>query len=118
MPGKSSTVMVFEWQPNYEFGGFLQHVHLMKAEVPMTWMLYNQSTRVYDLSHNEWDLCDALDPTSIPDGDWEEDSFLPTSALAPSEPTPPPPLPPLSSFLWDIEAYFSHYEVAPSAQYT
>ncbi|KAG1776428.1 hypothetical protein EV702DRAFT_1046048 [Suillus placidus] len=57
-------------------------------------------------------------PTSIPDGDWEEDNFPPASALAPSEPTAPPPPPPLSSFLRDIETYFGQYEVAPSAQYT
>ncbi|KAG1725148.1 uncharacterized protein EDB91DRAFT_1087210 [Suillus paluster] len=119
IPGKSSTVVVFEWQPDDEFGSFLQRICLTKAEVPMTWMSYNQSTRVYDSFRNEWDLCDRLDPTSIPNGNWEEDDFLPASALAaPSEPTLPPPPPPLSSFLWDIKAYFSHYEVTPSAQYT
>ncbi|KAG2347645.1 hypothetical protein BDR05DRAFT_945358 [Suillus weaverae] len=99
IPGKSSTVVVFEWQPNYEFGGFLERVHLTKAEVLMSWMSYYQSTRVYDLFCNEWDLCDTLDPTSIPDGDWEEDNFPPTSALAPSEPTAPPPPPPTIQFL-------------------
>ncbi|KAG1875736.1 hypothetical protein F4604DRAFT_1680624 [Suillus subluteus] len=119
IPGKSSTVVVFEWQPDNEFGGFLQRIRLTKAEVPMTWMSYSQSTRVYDSFRNEWDLCDRLDPTSVPDGDWEEDNFPPASALAaPSEPTLPPPPPPLSSFIRDIEAYFGRYEVAPSAQYT
>ncbi|KAG2053522.1 hypothetical protein BDR06DRAFT_1008662 [Suillus hirtellus] len=72
IPGRSSTVVVFEWQPNYEFGGFLECVCLTKAEVPTSWMSYNQST-------------------SIPDGNWEEDNFPPASALAPSEPTVPPP---------------------------
>ncbi|KAG1769976.1 hypothetical protein EV702DRAFT_1202643 [Suillus placidus] len=118
IPGKSSTVVVFKWQPNYDFGGFLERVRLTKAEVLTSWMSYNQSTRVYDSFRNEWDLCDALDPTSVPDGDWEEDNFPPASALAPSEPTAPPPPPPLSSFLRDIETYFGQYEVAPSAQYT
>jgi hypothetical protein len=65
IPGKSSTVVVFEWQPNYDFGGFLERVRLTKAEVPTSWMSYNQSTRVYDSFRNEWDLCDALDPTSL-----------------------------------------------------
>ncbi|KAG2118592.1 hypothetical protein DEU56DRAFT_918752 [Suillus clintonianus] len=118
IPGKSSTVVVFEWQPNDDFGGFRQRIRLTKAEIPMTWMSYSKSTRVYDSFRNEWDLCDALDLTSIPDGDWEEDDFPP--APAPSEPTPAPPAPPppLSSFLKDIEAYFGHYEVAPSTQYT
>ncbi|KAG2107316.1 hypothetical protein DEU56DRAFT_920576 [Suillus clintonianus] len=120
IPGKSSTVVVFEWQPNDDFGGFRQRIRLTKAEIPMTWMSYSKSTRVYDSFHNEWDLCDALDLTSIPDGDWEEDDFPPAPAPAPSEPTPAPPAPPppLSSFLKDIEAYFGHYEVAPSTQYT
>ncbi|KAG1879185.1 hypothetical protein F4604DRAFT_1923341 [Suillus subluteus] len=106
IPGKSSTVIVFEWQPNDEFGGFCQRVCLTKAKIPMTWMLYSASTR---------DLCNVLDPSSIPNGDWEEDQF-PT----PSEPTPapPPPPPPLSSFLRDIKTYFGCYEVAPLVQYT
>ncbi|KAG1837943.1 hypothetical protein F4604DRAFT_1692019 [Suillus subluteus] len=118
MHGKSSTTMVFEWQPDDEFGGFCQCIRLTKAEIPTTWMSYSKSTRVYDSFHNEWDLCDALDPTSIPNGDWEEDNFPPASAPSEPTPAPPPPPPPLSSFLKDIEAYFGHYEVAPSMQYT
>ncbi|KAG1827996.1 hypothetical protein EV424DRAFT_1536997 [Suillus variegatus] len=118
IPGRSSTVIVFEWQPDDEFDGFRQRVRLTKAELPMTWMSYNKSTRVYDSFRNEWDLCDALDPTSIPDGDWEEDNFPSTPPSEPSNPTPAPPLPPLSSFLQDIDTYFGGYEVAPSAQYT
>ncbi|KAG1721295.1 hypothetical protein EDB19DRAFT_1646587 [Suillus lakei] len=115
IPGKSSTAVVFEWQPDNEFGSFCQHIHLTKAEIPMTWMSYSKSTRVYDLFHNKWDLCDVLDPTSIPDGNWEEDNFPPAPEPIP---VPPPSPPPLSSFLKDIEVYFSHYEVAPSMQYT
>ncbi|KAG1812800.1 uncharacterized protein BJ212DRAFT_1482870 [Suillus subaureus] len=118
IPGKSSTVVVFEWQPNDEFGGFHQCIRLTKAEIPMTWMSYSKSTRVYDSFRNEWDLCNALDLTSIPDGDWEEDDFLPASAPSEPAPAPPAPAPPLSSFLKDIKAYFSHHEVAPSTQYT
>ncbi|KAG1729755.1 hypothetical protein EDB19DRAFT_1913190 [Suillus lakei] len=118
IPGRSSMVVVFEWQPDDEFDSFHQHVRLMKAELPMTWMSYNKSTRVYDSFRNEWDLCDALDPTSIPDGDWEEDNFLSTPPSEPSNPTPAPPPPPLSSFLQDINTYFGGYKVAPSAQYT
>jgi hypothetical protein len=116
IPGKSSTAVVFEWQSNDEFGGFYECVRLTKAEIPMTWTLYSKSTRVYDSFRNEWDLCDALDPTSVPDGDWEEDDFPPPPA--PSEPAPAPLPPPLSSFLRDIETHFGRYEVAPSAQYT
>ncbi|KIK32507.1 hypothetical protein CY34DRAFT_19002 [Suillus luteus UH-Slu-Lm8-n1] len=116
IPGKSSTAVVFEWQSNDEFGGFYECIHLTKAEIPMTWTLYSKSTRVYDSFRNEWDLCDVLDPTSVPNGDWEEDDFpLPP---APSEPAPAPLPPPLSSFLRDIETHFGRYEVAPSAQYT
>ncbi|KAG1849465.1 hypothetical protein DFJ58DRAFT_842666 [Suillus subalutaceus] len=43
--------------------------------VPTTWISYNKSTRVYNSFRNEWDLCDTLDPVSIPDGDWEEVSY-------------------------------------------
>ncbi|KAG1867185.1 hypothetical protein DFJ58DRAFT_723874 [Suillus subalutaceus] len=118
MPGKCSTTVVFEWQPDDEFGGFHQCIHLTKAEIPTTWMLYSKSTRVYDSFRNKWDLCNALDPTSIPNGNWEEDNFPPASAPSEPTPAPPPPPPPLSSFLKDIEAYFGHYEVAPSTQYT
>ncbi|KAG1719953.1 uncharacterized protein EDB91DRAFT_1089034 [Suillus paluster] len=118
IPGKSNTVVVFEWQHNDEFGGFHQRIRLTKAEIPMTWMLYSKSTRVYDSFHNEWDLCDALDLTSVPDGNWEEDDFPPVSTPFEPTPAPPAPPPPLSSFLKDIEAYFGHYEVAPSMQYT
>ncbi|KAG1781456.1 hypothetical protein EV702DRAFT_1192948 [Suillus placidus] len=86
IPGKSSTAVMFEWQPDAEFGGFCQCIRLTKAEVSMTWMSYSKSTRVYDLFRNEWDLCDVLDPTSVPNGDWEEDNFDFLPAPAPSEP--------------------------------
>lgn len=111
IPGKSSMAVVSKWQPNDEFGGFCQCVYLTKAKIPTTQMSYSTSTRVYDLFCNQWDLCNVLDPFSIPDGNWEEDYFPPA-------PAPPPPPPSLSSFMWDIETYFSHYEVAPSVQYT
>ncbi|KAG1748819.1 hypothetical protein EDD22DRAFT_850990 [Suillus occidentalis] len=102
IPGKSSTAVVFEWQSNDEFGGFYERVPNL-----LGFMTH---------SVTEWDLCDALDPTSVPDGDWEEDDFPPPPA--PSEPAPAPLPPPLSSFLRDIETHFGRYEVAPSAQYT
>ncbi|KAG2076368.1 hypothetical protein BDR04DRAFT_1149403 [Suillus decipiens] len=118
IPGKSSTATVFEWQPQDEFGGFLLCIRLTKAEVPMTWGNYNNSTRLYNSFQNEWDLCDQLDPTSTPDGNWEEDQFN-FSAPIPDPQPPPPPAPPLlSSFLQDICNYFGHHEVAASSSYT
>ncbi|KAG1763756.1 hypothetical protein EDD22DRAFT_952094 [Suillus occidentalis] len=117
IPRKSNTATVFEWQPQDEFGGFLLCICLTKAQISTTWGNYSRSTRIYDSFRNEWDLCDALDPTSIPNGDWEEDNFLPDpSPFGP--PSPPPPPPPFSSFLQDIENYFGHHEVAPSSNYT
>lgn len=112
IPGKSNTATVFEWQPQDEFDGFLLRIRLTKTQISTTWGNYSRSTRIYDSFRNEWDLCDALDPTSTPDGDWEEDHFLPVPA-----PSGPPP-PPLSSFMQDIENYFGHHEVAPSSNYT
>ncbi|KAG1769697.1 hypothetical protein EV702DRAFT_1202725 [Suillus placidus] len=117
IPGKSNMATVFEWQPQDKFDGFLLRIHLTKAQTSTTWGNYSRSTRIYDSFHNEWDLCDALDPTSIPDGDWEEDHFLPDPAPS-GPPPPPPPPPPLSSFIQDIEHYFGHHEVAPSSNYT
>jgi len=73
IPGKSSMATVFEWQPQHEYGDFPLHIHLIKAKVPSTWGNYSSSTRLYDSFRNEWDLCNQLDPTSTPDGDWEED---------------------------------------------
>ncbi|KAG2348629.1 hypothetical protein BDR05DRAFT_996001 [Suillus weaverae] len=121
IPRKSNTATVFEWQPQDKFDSFLLRIRLTKAQTSTTWGNYNRSTRIYDSFHNEWDLCDVLDPTSIPDSDWEEDHFLPDPA--PSGPPLPPPLPlppppPLSSFIQDIENYFCHHEVAPSLNYT
>ncbi|KAG1740752.1 uncharacterized protein EDB91DRAFT_1248147 [Suillus paluster] len=97
IPGKSNTAVVFKWQSQDEFNGFLLCIRLTKAQIPMTWGNYN--------------------PSSIPDSDWEEDHFLPVPT--PSGP-PPPHLPPplLSSFMQDIENYFGHHGVAPSSNYT
>jgi hypothetical protein len=86
--------------------------------VPDTWGNYSNSTRLYDSFQNEWDLCDQLDPTSTPDGDWEEDQFD-FSAPVPDPVLPPPPTPPsLSSFLQDIRTYFRCHKVAASSDYT
>ncbi|KAG2126380.1 uncharacterized protein EDB93DRAFT_1257529 [Suillus bovinus] len=114
IPRKSNMATVFEWQPQDKFDGFLLRICLTKAQISTTWENYSRSTRIYDSFHNEWDLCDVLHPTSIPDGDWEEDHFLPV----PTPSGPPLPPPPLSSFIQDIENYFGHHEVAPSLNYT
>ncbi|KAG2076116.1 hypothetical protein BDR04DRAFT_1149842 [Suillus decipiens] len=117
IPSKSNS-HCFEWQPDGDFGGLLQCICLIKAEIPMAWMLYNKSTRVYDLFCNKWDLCEALDPASVPDGNWEEDNFpLPLPPLLLLNPPHQHPTP-LSSFLQDIKTYLGHYEVVPSAKYT
>jgi hypothetical protein len=113
IPGRSSTIAVFEWQPQDEFDGFLLRIRIKKAELLSVWGSYNKSTRKYDSFRHEWDLCTALDPTSIPDGDWEEDDFSDTPPPS-GPPPPPPPPPPQSSFLQDIHNYFGHYEVASS----
>ncbi|KAG2131572.1 hypothetical protein BD769DRAFT_1666604 [Suillus cothurnatus] len=106
IPGKSSMATVFEWQPQHEYGDFLLRIRLIKAEVPSTWGNYSNSTRLYDSFRNEWDLCDQLDPTSTPDGDWEEDFFDVSDPIPDPLPPPPPAPPSLSSFLQDIRNYF------------
>ncbi|KAG1734255.1 uncharacterized protein EDB91DRAFT_1251048 [Suillus paluster] len=117
IPGKSNTAIVFEWQSQDEFNGFLLHICLTKAQIPMTWGNCSRSTRIYDLFCNEWDLCGMLDPSSIPNGNWEEDHF-PAVPTPSGPPPPPPPPPPLSSFMQDIENYFGCHRVAPSLNYT
>ncbi|KAG1838966.1 hypothetical protein C8R48DRAFT_781528 [Suillus tomentosus] len=87
---------VFEWQPQDKFEGFLLRIHLTKAE----------------------DLCDQLDPTSTPDGNWEEDQFNFPDPIPDPVPPPPPVPPSLSSFLQDICTYFGCHEVAASSDYT
>ncbi|KAG1836198.1 hypothetical protein DFJ58DRAFT_735125 [Suillus subalutaceus] len=67
---------------------------------------------------NEWDLCDQLDPTSTPDGNWEEDNFNFSDPIPDPLPPPPPAPPSLFSFLQDIHNYFGRHEVAPSSNYT
>ena len=117
VPSKSSNIAVFEWQPHEDFPDFLLRIRLTKAQVPSAWGSYNKFTRLFDGFRNEWDLCDALNPTSTPDGDWEEDDFPPEPA--PVVPAPVPPVPPTrSSFLRDIDNYFGRHEVAPSSDYT
>jgi len=96
----------------------LNCIHLIKAKVPSTWGNYSNSTRLYDSFRNEWDLCDQLDPTSTPDGDWEEDFFDILDPIPDPLPPPPPAPPSLSSFLHDIRNYFGHHEVAASSDYT
>lgn len=113
IPSRSSTVVVFEWQPQDGFDGFLLRIRIKKAEILNVWGSYNKSTRTYDSFRHEWDLCSALDPTSIPDGDWEEDDF-PDIPPPPRSPLPLPLPPSRSSFLRDIHNYFGHYEVASS----
>ncbi|KAG2054034.1 hypothetical protein BDR06DRAFT_1008214 [Suillus hirtellus] len=118
LPGKSSTATVFKWQPQDEFEGFLLRICLMKAEVLGTWGNYSNSTRLYNSFRNEWDLCDQLDPTSTPDGNWEEDQFNFLDPIPDPVPPPPPVPPSLSSFLQDIRTYFGRHEVAALSDYT
>ncbi|KAG2123772.1 uncharacterized protein EDB93DRAFT_1259044 [Suillus bovinus] len=79
--------------------------HITKAGVQDIWGDYNKFTRIFNSFSNQWDLCLALDPTSMPEGDNQEDNNnimppLPTTALIDV-----PPLAP-SSFLNDIYMYF------------
>jgi hypothetical protein len=109
---------VFEWQPQHKYGDFLLRICLIKAEGPSTWGNYSNSTRLYNSFRNEWDLCDQLDPTSTPDGDWEEDFFNVSDPIPDPLLLPPPAPPLLSSFLQDICNYFRCHEVAASSDYT
>ncbi|KAG2131227.1 hypothetical protein BD769DRAFT_1386892 [Suillus cothurnatus] len=118
LPTKKTTV--FEWQPQDEFDGFRLRIRIMKNDVYSVWREYSATTRVYDSFRNEWDLCDELDPTSVPDGDWEDEIFAPSpSPPPPALLLPPPPQPPSrSSFLQDINQYFGQHEVASSSTYS
>ncbi|KAG2046348.1 hypothetical protein BDR06DRAFT_977538 [Suillus hirtellus] len=105
IPGKSSTIQVFEWQPQDDYNGFMLRTHITKAGVQDVWGDYNKFTRIFNSFSNQWDLCLTLDPTSMPDGDDQEDNdnimpLLPTTALV----DVPPPAP--SSFMNDIYTYF------------
>jgi len=113
IPSKSSKAVVFEWQEQDDFNGFLLRVRLTKAQVPGAWGSYNNQTRVYDGFRNEWDLCTALDPASAPDGDWEEDD-LPLEPPPPAIPPPPSAPPTWASFMDDVHTYFNNHQVATS----
>ncbi|KAG2742036.1 hypothetical protein P692DRAFT_20703030, partial [Suillus brevipes Sb2] len=105
IPGKSSTIQVFEWQPQDDYNGFMLRTHITKAGVEGVWGDYNKCTRIFDSFSNQWDLCLALDPTSMPDGDDREDDddiMPPLPKTAPLDVPPPAP----SSFLNDIHTYF------------
>ncbi|KAG1792716.1 uncharacterized protein BJ212DRAFT_1490603 [Suillus subaureus] len=99
--------MVFKWQPQEEYDGFHLCICIMKNDIPSVWREYSSTTRMYDSFHNEWDLCDALDPTSIPDGDWKDEFFTSPTLFAPPAPPTLPPAPPQppsqASFLQDID---------------
>ncbi|KAG1901561.1 uncharacterized protein F5891DRAFT_902714, partial [Suillus fuscotomentosus] len=75
IPGRSSTIQVFKWRPDDDDDkdGFLLRHPVTKACVAEIWGDYNKQTRIFDPFSNQWDLCHALDPTSIPDGDDRED---------------------------------------------
>ncbi|KAG1721359.1 uncharacterized protein EDB91DRAFT_1256542 [Suillus paluster] len=110
MPGRSSTIQVFKWRPHdddEDEDGFLLRHPITKACVEEIWGNYNKETRIFDPFSNQWDLCRALNPTSIPDGDDREDNndiMPPLPIVAP--PVLPPPTP--SSFLQDIYKYFGN----------
>ncbi|KAG2056608.1 hypothetical protein BDR06DRAFT_969978 [Suillus hirtellus] len=105
IPGKSSTIQVFEWQPQDEYNGFMLHTHITKAGVQDIWGDYNKFTRIFDSFSNQWDLCLTLNPTSMPDGDDQEDGDNIMPLLPKTAPLDvPPPAP--SSFLNDIYMYF------------
>jgi hypothetical protein len=59
----------------------------------------------------------VLDPTSTPDGDWEEDQFTFLAPIPDPPPLQPPAPPSLSSFLRDIHNYYGHHEVAASSNF-
>jgi len=105
IPSSRSTTWVFEWQPQDDYNGFLLRTHITKANVEDIWGNYNKSTRIYDSFNNQWDLCAALDPISIPDGDWREDIDDLDDPPLPTSDVPPPPL---SSFSQDIYTYFGN----------
>ncbi|KAG1858003.1 hypothetical protein DFJ58DRAFT_840479 [Suillus subalutaceus] len=116
LPGKSSRIWVFEWQPQDDYNDFMLRTHITKARVEEVWGDYNKFTRIFDSFSNQWDLCLALDPTSIPDGDDREDDndiMPPFSITSPSEVPPPPP----SSFANDIYTYFGS-DVSLSSRHT
>ncbi|KAG1889264.1 hypothetical protein F4604DRAFT_2015519 [Suillus subluteus] len=116
LPGKSSRIWVFEWQPQDDYNDFMLRTHITKARVEEVWGDYNKFTRVFDSFSNQWDLCLALDPTSIPDGDDREDDddiMPPLPIASPSEVPPPPP----SSFANDIYTYFGS-SVSLSSRHT
>ncbi|KAG2040376.1 hypothetical protein BDR03DRAFT_980319 [Suillus americanus] len=113
---KSSKAWVFEWQPQDDYNGFLLRTHITKAQIEDVWGDYNNTTRVFDTFSNQWDLCLAIDPNSIPDGD-DRDNYNDIVPLMLLTVAPPPPPPSYSSFLNDICSYFGSHEVTSSAQY-
>jgi hypothetical protein len=105
LPGKSSRSWVFEWQPQYDYNDFMLRTHITKAGIEEVWGNYSKSTRIFDSFSNQWDLCLALDPNSIPDGDDREDDddiMPPLPITSPFQVPPPAP----SSFADDIYKYF------------
>ncbi|KAG1883642.1 hypothetical protein F4604DRAFT_1920152 [Suillus subluteus] len=77
----------------------------MTAGIKEVWGNYSKSTRIFDSFSNQWDLCLALDPTSIPDSDDQEDDddiMPPLPITSPFQVPPPAP----SSFANDIYKYF------------
>lgn len=116
LPGRSSRVWVFEWQPQDDANDFMLRTHITKAGVEEIWGNYSKSTRIFDSFSNQWDLCLALDPTGVPDGDDREDDddiMPPLPITTPSQVPPPAP----SSFADDIYTYFGS-EVSLSSRYT
>jgi hypothetical protein len=116
LPGKSSRSWVFEWQPQDDYNNFLLRTHITKAGIEEVWGNYSKSTRIFDSFSNQWDLCLALDPTSIPDGDDREDDddiMPPLPITSPFQVPPPAP----SSFADDIYKYFGS-NVSLSSRHT
>ncbi|KAG2061625.1 hypothetical protein BDR06DRAFT_1001898 [Suillus hirtellus] len=105
IPGKFSTIQVFEWQPQDEYNGFILHTHITKAGVQDVWGDYNKFTRIFNSFSNQWGLCLALNPTSMPDGDNQEEDNDIMPLLPKTAPLDVQPLAP-SSFLNDIYTYF------------
>ncbi|KAG1881332.1 uncharacterized protein F5891DRAFT_1199601 [Suillus fuscotomentosus] len=116
LPGRSSKVKVFEWEPQDEHNGFLLRKAVTKANIEGVWGNYNRFTRIYNSFANQWDLCLALNPDSEPDGDDREDDddiMPPLPIRGPSNVPPPAP----SSFSHDIYRYFGQ-DVSLSSRHT
>ncbi|KAF7977676.1 hypothetical protein HWV62_2912 [Athelia sp. TMB] len=72
LPGRKGAVL---WNWELE-GAFWVRTRISRPEVAENWINYPHGHLIYDAHHNEWNMCEAFDPTAeAPEESFEDDGY-------------------------------------------